>query len=239
MSTSSIHSMLHRTDVGVARQSGHEFPVDLAPPRSMAAFLREGPSGVDIENFLNDIAPGLTTTECLLMLDSATMQLYWFGRSSAEAARLAALPWSTARDEAIRDQLIDGVRERRQERGVPDSTVFHIGNPSPNVVSVALHRFNTVIVDAQCEAATFAVAALDADEECLVNFRQNVERFAHGDSVAVIAEAIMQGVVSYAIQLAGREALSRVHRETPTWGTPLAPQQQAASEAAAPATAVD
>ena len=173
MSTSSTHSMLHRTDVGVARQSGHVFPVGLAPTWSMAAFLREGPSGVDSENFLNDIAPGLTTTECLLMLYSATMQLCGLGRSSAEAARLAALPWSTARDEAIRGQLIDGVHERRQERGVPDSTVFHIGSPSPNVVSAALHRFNTVIADAQCEAATFAVAALGANEECLVNFSQN------------------------------------------------------------------
>eukprot|EP00974_Lingulodinium_polyedra_P006527 620800-Lingulodinium_polyedra.AAC.1 len=71
--------------------------------------------------------------------------------------------------------MIGGVRLRRREQGVPNSEQFHIGNPSPNVVGVALHRFNTVIADAQCQAATFAVAALDANEECLVDFRNNVE----------------------------------------------------------------
>eukprot|EP00974_Lingulodinium_polyedra_P084284 8160032-Lingulodinium_polyedra.AAC.1 len=98
----------------------------------MAAHLREATTGVAIENFLNDIASGLTPTECLMMLDAATMQLHWLGHGGVEAARLAALPWSTPRADSLSEQLIGGVHLRRQEQGVPNSEQFHIGNPSPN-----------------------------------------------------------------------------------------------------------
>eukprot|EP00974_Lingulodinium_polyedra_P048654 4671830-Lingulodinium_polyedra.AAC.1 len=60
------------------------------------------------------------------------MQLHWLGTASAEAARLAALPWSTPRADSFSEHLISAVHQRRQERGVPNSAQFNIGNPSPN-----------------------------------------------------------------------------------------------------------
>eukprot|EP00974_Lingulodinium_polyedra_P022986 2217322-Lingulodinium_polyedra.AAC.1 len=65
----------------------------------MAAHLREATTGVSLEEYLNDMVSGLTSKECLLLLDAATMQLHWLGTASAEAARLAGLPWSTPRAE--------------------------------------------------------------------------------------------------------------------------------------------
>eukprot|EP00974_Lingulodinium_polyedra_P091430 8862760-Lingulodinium_polyedra.AAC.1 len=95
------------------------------------------------------------------------MQLHGLGAGTAEAARLASLPWSTPRSDDLRDQLISNVHQRRTAQGVTDSALHHIGNPSPNIRSAALQRFNFAIADAQCEAASFAVAALGVSGDSL------------------------------------------------------------------------
>eukprot|EP00974_Lingulodinium_polyedra_P087039 8436644-Lingulodinium_polyedra.AAC.1 len=72
-----------------------------------------------------------------------------------------------------------------------------------------------------------------------MHLRTGIDQCAHGVAVSVVANAILQGVVDFAIRLAGREALSRSQHIVPEEGTPLAPTQPTESAAVAQAPTVE
>ena len=202
-------------------RSAHEYPAIMVPPGQLANALRESGTDTAFQDFCYEFARGLTGIDCIRVQEALTAQMFTFAAASAETYRLAhgGVNWAHAHDHLNFNDSLRSVQARIRAHSRVGAPPLRQDCQSPFVVGTAYEKFSRVMSDAQCEAATFAVAALQADPSYMPRMYDAVHRTAHGDHVSQIAKAIIQGAQDFGIRVACLDALRRMQQGEPSSAT--------------------
>ena len=194
--------------------SAHEYPAIMVPPGQLANALRESGNDTAFQAFCYDFVRGLTGLDCMMVQEAVLAQMMTFATATAETYRLAhgSVDWSRPHEHLHFNDTLRSVQARLRAHNRVGVQPQRQDCQSPHVVGTAYERFSRVMADAQCEAATFGVAALHADPSYIPRMYDAVHRTAHGEHVAQIAMAIIKGVQEFGIRVASLDALRRVQQ---------------------------